>query len=80
VLINSGSNLGATYDEYPDQAWIRVLTLNLQRVVTITQLLTPLLEKASAEGEPARIIHIGSVDVLRVLAWRHSRTRVTSLK
>jgi len=69
VLVNnSGSNWGAPYDEYPDNAWIRVLTLNLQRVFTITQLVTPLLEKGGKDGDPARIINIGSVDGLKVPA------------
>jgi NAD(P)-dependent dehydrogenase (short-subunit alcohol dehydrogenase family) len=45
-----------------------VLTLNLQRVFTITQLVTPLLEKAAESGDPSRIINIGSVDGLRVPA------------
>jgi len=69
VLVNnSGSNWGESYDSYPDAAWVRVLTLNLQRVFTITQLVTPLLEKAQKKGDPARIINIGSVDGLRVPA------------
>lgn len=69
VLVNnSGSNWGAAYDEYPDSAWARVLTLNLQRVFTITQNVTPLLEAAGSDGNPARIINIGSVDGLRVPA------------
>jgi NAD(P)-dependent dehydrogenase (short-subunit alcohol dehydrogenase family) len=69
VLVNnSGSNWGAPYDEYPDSAWVRVLTLNLQRVFTITQALTPLLENAATPEEPARIINIGSIDGLRVPA------------
>jgi len=67
VLVNnSGSNWGAPYDEYPDAAWVRVLTLNLQRVFTITQLCTPLLEAAGKGGQPARVINIGSVDGLKV--------------
>lgn len=68
VLINnSGSNWGAPYAEYPESAWARVLTLNLQRVFTITQLLTPLLEAASEKPtNPARVIIIGSVDGLKV--------------
>jgi NAD(P)-dependent dehydrogenase (short-subunit alcohol dehydrogenase family) len=67
VLVNnSGSNWGAPYDEYPDAAWVRVLTLNLQRVFTITQLVTPLLEAAGKSGQPARVINIGSVDGLKV--------------
>lgn len=67
VLVNnSGSNWGAPYDEFPDTAWTRVLTLNLTRVFTITQGVTPLLEAAATEGDPARVINIGSVDGLRV--------------
>jgi len=67
VLVNnSGSNWGAPYADYPDAAWGRVLTLNLQRVFTITQLLTPYLEKGASPGDPGRVINIGSVDGLRV--------------
>ena len=67
VLVNnSGSNWGESYDTYPDSAWARVLTLNLQRVFTITQLLTPLLEAGAGDHDPARIINIGSIDGLRV--------------
>ncbi|KAE9377903.1 short-chain dehydrogenase/reductase-like protein sdr [Stipitochalara longipes BDJ] len=67
VLVNnSGSNWGAPYDEFPDSAWTRVLTLNLTRVFTITQAVTPLLEAAATKDDPARIINIGSVDGLRV--------------
>lgn len=66
LVNNSGSNWGAPYDEFPDTAWTRVLTLNLHRVFTITQLVTPLLEAASSPNDPARIINIGSVDGLRV--------------
>lgn len=67
VLVNnSGSNWGESYDTYPDKAWERVLTLNLQRVFTITQLLTPALEKKATNTNPGRVINIGSIDGLRV--------------
>ncbi|KAL3424647.1 short chain dehydrogenase/reductase family protein [Phlyctema vagabunda] len=66
LVNNSGSNWGAPYDEFPESAWTRVLTLNLTRVFTITQLVTPLLEAAAHEGDPARVINIGSVDGVRV--------------
>jgi NAD(P)-dependent dehydrogenase (short-subunit alcohol dehydrogenase family) len=72
VLIhNSGAAWGAPFDSFPDSAWTKVLTLNLQRVFTLSQLLIPLLEAAAVkEGDavtdPARIIHIGSIDALRV--------------
>lgn len=69
VLVNnSGSNWGEGYDDYPESAWTRVLTLNLHRVFTVTQGVTPLLEAAQTEGDPARIINIGSVDGLHVSA------------
>lgn len=69
VLVNnSGSNWAAPYEEYPSSAWTRVLTLNLHRVFHVTQLVTPLLERAASENDPARIINIGSVDGLRVPA------------
>jgi len=66
LVNNSGSNWGESFDTYPDSAWTRVLTLNLHRVFTITQLLTPLLENAATPEDPARIINIGSIDGLRV--------------
>lgn len=72
VLVNnSGAAWGEPFDTHPDAAWTKLLTLNLQRVFTLTQLLTPLLEKkASASSgspsSPSRIINIGSIDALRV--------------
>jgi len=67
VLVNnSGSNWGEAFETFPDAAWTRVLTLNLTRVFTLTQLVTPLLEAASKTSDPARIINIGSVDGIRV--------------
>lgn len=45
-----------------------MLTLNLTRVFTLTQLVTPLLEAAASPTDPARVINIGSIDGLRVPA------------
>jgi NAD(P)-dependent dehydrogenase (short-subunit alcohol dehydrogenase family) len=74
VLVNnSGVSWGAPLDEFPDEQWSRVLTLNLQRVFTLTQLLAPLLDAAGARNVasstkdcPAAVINIGSIDALRV--------------
>ncbi len=74
VLVNnSGAAWGEPFDSFPDHAWTKVLTLNLQRVFTLTQALTPLLEAAgrasTVDGvvaDPGRVIHIGSIDALRV--------------
>ncbi|KAL4982398.1 hypothetical protein BDW68DRAFT_192191 [Aspergillus falconensis] len=67
VLVNnSGATWGAPYEDYPSSAWTKVLTLNLHRVFTITQLLTPLLENAASPDCPSRIINIGSINGLTV--------------
>ncbi|KAK1480009.1 short chain dehydrogenase/reductase family protein [Colletotrichum cuscutae] len=67
VLVNnSGAAWGDAFETYPDAAWTKLLTLNLQRVFTLTQLAAPLLEAASGAGDPSRVINIGSVDGLRV--------------
>lgn len=74
VLINnSGATWGESYDSFPDKAWSKLLALNLQRVFTLTQALTPLLEAAGKESiqngvvtDPGRVIHIGSIDGIRV--------------
>ncbi|KAE8156548.1 hypothetical protein BDV40DRAFT_293423 [Aspergillus tamarii] len=68
LVNNSGATWGAPYDEYPSAAWTKVLTLNVHRVFTITQLLTPLLERATTATDPARIINIGSINGLTVPA------------
>ena len=49
-----------------DEAWTKVLTLNLQRVFTMTQKCLPLLRAAAEQGgktagaynDPARIINV----------------------
>ncbi|KAI0369395.1 NAD-P-binding protein [Pilatotrama ljubarskyi] len=75
VLVNNaGAAWGATLDDYPDSAWTKLLTLNLQRVFTLTQKCLPLLRAAAEQGgsddgvyrDPARIINIGSVEGLVV--------------
>ncbi|KAJ2768281.1 hypothetical protein IWQ56_003001 [Coemansia nantahalensis] len=68
VLVNnSGANWGEqSLEDYPDAAWAKVLTLNTQRVFTLTQLMLPLLDKRASAESPARVINIGSIDGIRV--------------
>jgi NAD(P)-dependent dehydrogenase (short-subunit alcohol dehydrogenase family) len=74
LVNNAGAAWAAGVDDYPDSAFTKVLTLNLQRVFTLTQKLLPLLRAAalqsgregSAFKDPARIINIGSVEGLGV--------------
>jgi NAD(P)-dependent dehydrogenase (short-subunit alcohol dehydrogenase family) len=75
VLINNaGTTWAEPIDEYPDEGFSKVLTLNLQRVFTLMQKLLPLLRAGAAQGgktgavynDPTRIINIGSVEGIGV--------------
>ena len=67
VLVNNaGANWGAPIEEYPDAAFEKVLALNVTATFRLTVSLLPQLRAASAPGDPARVINIGSIDGLGV--------------
>lgn len=67
VLVNNaGATWGAPLDDYPDSAWDKVMATNVKAPFELTARLLPLLEAAAVEGDPARVINIGSVDGMRV--------------
>ncbi|MBE9376334.1 SDR family oxidoreductase [Saccharopolyspora sp. HNM0983] len=67
VLVNNaGTTWGASFDEFPDSAWDKVLATNLKAPFTLTRLARPLLDKAASDEAPARVINIGSIDGLSV--------------
>jgi NAD(P)-dependent dehydrogenase (short-subunit alcohol dehydrogenase family) len=67
VLINNaGAIWAAPFAEYPESGWDKVFDLNVKAVFFLTQLLLPMLEAAASAEDPARIINIGSMNVLRI--------------
>ena len=67
VLVNNaGANWGAPLAEHDEKAWERVLGLNVKGVFHLTRELVPLLKKGASDGDPARVINIGSIDGLHV--------------
>jgi NAD(P)-dependent dehydrogenase (short-subunit alcohol dehydrogenase family) len=65
VLVNNaGANWGAPLEEFPDEAWDKVLSLNVKNVFHLTRALLPQLRAAAAPGDPGRVINIGSIDGL----------------
>ncbi|MBW2292288.1 MAG: SDR family oxidoreductase [Deltaproteobacteria bacterium] len=66
LVNNAGANWGAPYSEFPASGWDRVLDLNVKGPFFLTQALTPLLEAAASDGDPSRIINIGSIDGIQV--------------
>jgi NAD(P)-dependent dehydrogenase (short-subunit alcohol dehydrogenase family) len=67
VLVNNaGAVWGAPVDEFPDDAFDKVLNVNVKAVFGLTRRLLPLLRAAATDGDPARVITVGSVDGLVV--------------
>ncbi|MBW3621057.1 MAG: SDR family oxidoreductase [Actinobacteria bacterium] len=68
LVNNAGATWGAPLAEYPDDAWDKVLGLNVKGVFHLTRALEPMLTAAATHDDPARVINIGSIDGLRVPA------------
>ncbi|HEV2361016.1 MAG TPA: SDR family NAD(P)-dependent oxidoreductase, partial [Acidimicrobiales bacterium] len=66
LVNNAGATWGAPMDEFDEAAWERVLSLNVKGVFHLTKFLTPLLQARATEGEPSRVINIGSIDGIQV--------------
>ena len=84
LVNNAGANWGAPLEEYPDSAWDKVLALNVKAIFHLTRACLPLLEAASAPGDPGRVINIGSIDglqapMLETYAYSSSKAAVHHL-
>lgn len=67
VLINNaGANWGADIESYPDEAFAKVMTTNVNAVFALSRDLLPALERTATAKTPARIVNIGSMDGLQV--------------
>jgi NAD(P)-dependent dehydrogenase (short-subunit alcohol dehydrogenase family) len=67
VLVNNaGANWGAPLEAYPDEAFDKVLDLNVKSAFRLTVALLPQLRAAARPGDPARVINIGSIDGISV--------------
>ena len=66
LINNAGAAWGASYDDFPESGWDKVVDLNLKTPFFLTQKLTPLLEKKSNADDPSRVINIASIDGLHV--------------
>jgi len=61
LLANAGATWGENFDTHPEQAFDKVMALNVKGVFMTIQKFTPLLEKAGTIEDPARVIVTGSV-------------------
>ena len=58
---NAGATWGADYETFPRAAWDKVMNLNVTSIFELTRDLSPLLEAAASDMDPARVINIASV-------------------
>jgi NAD(P)-dependent dehydrogenase (short-subunit alcohol dehydrogenase family) len=68
LVNNAGATWGAPMAEYPDDAFDKVMNLNVKGIFHLTRFLVPQLAAAGTAEDPARVINIGSVDGLQVPA------------
>ena len=66
LINNAGATWGAPLADHDDAAWDRVLNINVKGPFHLTRFLRPLLEAAATEGDPSRVINVGSIDGIQV--------------
>ncbi len=66
LINNAGTAWGGSFDDYPIEAFDKVMQLNVATVFAMTRDFTPLLEQAASASNPARVINIGSMDGLHI--------------
>ena len=62
LVNNAGASWGAPLADFPESGWDRVMDINAKGPFFLTQAALPLLRAASRDGDPARVINVGSVD------------------
>ena len=66
LVNNAGAAWGASFEEYPDAGYDKVMDINVKAIFTLTRDLLPLLTRDATPENPSRVINIGSIDGLRV--------------
>jgi NAD(P)-dependent dehydrogenase (short-subunit alcohol dehydrogenase family) len=61
LVNNAGVMWVAPLEEFPADAWDKVLNLNLKAPFLLTRAFLPLLEAAASDDDPSRVINVGSV-------------------
>lgn len=61
LVNNAGLSWGAPFEQFPHDAWEKVMRVNVAGLFTLTRNLVPLLDAAASDEDPARIINLGSI-------------------
>jgi 2-deoxy-D-gluconate 3-dehydrogenase len=66
LVNNAGAAWGATFEDFPESGWDKVLDLNLKSPFFLTQALHRALKAAASAERPAKVINIASIDGMRL--------------
>jgi NAD(P)-dependent dehydrogenase (short-subunit alcohol dehydrogenase family) len=69
LVNNAGIAWGASFEEFPEKGWDRVMDLNVKSPFFLTQKLHGALKAAATPARPAKVINIGSIDGMRLNTW-----------
>ena len=61
LINNAGTSWGAPFAKFPHVGWTKVFDVNVTGLFLLTRELVPLLAAAGSDGDPSRIINLGSV-------------------
>jgi len=61
LINNAGVTWGAPINEFPYEAWGKVMDVNVTAIFHLTQQLMPMLISSTSKEDPARVINLGSV-------------------
>ena len=62
LVNNAGAAWGATFDEFPESGWDKVMNLNVKSMFFLTKALAKPLRATASQARPAKIINIASID------------------
>ena len=62
LINNAGASWGASFEDFTESAWDKVMDLNVKSLFFLTQQLAPALKAAATNEDPARVINIASIN------------------
>jgi NAD(P)-dependent dehydrogenase (short-subunit alcohol dehydrogenase family) len=66
LVNNAGAAWGASFEEFPENGWDKVMDLNVKSPFFLTQALHGALKQAASAERPAKVINIASIDGIRL--------------
>ncbi len=69
LVNNAGAAWSASFEEFPEGGWDKVMDLNVKSPFFLTQALYAPLKAAASRARPAKVINITSIDGQRLNPW-----------